>query len=176
LTTEDTEFTEEMDRPIFRQYPLDNGLGWKSRVQFCAGLLCALALSACGPTADSTVDTTPLTGRDIFLTRCTACHQVDGSGIPGNCPPFQGSPRLAGPSEDFIRIMLLGQRGPLERDGKIYEGIMPSWRADLSDEQTAEVLNYILATWSPQARKVSAEEVAKVRADTANSKLLPAAQ
>lgn len=165
-----------MERPIFRQYPLDNGLGWKSRVQFCAGLLCALALSACGPTADSTVDTTPLTGRDIFLTRCTACHQVNGSGIPGNCPPFQGSPRLAGPSEELIRIMLLGQRGPLERDGKIYKGIMPSWRADLSDEQTAEVLNYILATWSPQSPKVSAEGVAKQRAETANFKLLPSAQ
>jgi mono/diheme cytochrome c family protein len=165
-----------MDRPIFRQNPLDTGLGWKSRLQFGAGLLCALALSACGPTADSIVDTTPLTGRDIYLTRCTACHQVDGSGIPGNCPPFQGSPRLAGPSEELIRLMLLGQRGPLERDGKIYKGIMPSWRADLSDEQTAEVLNYILTTWSPQTRKVSAEEVAKVRADTANFKLLPSAQ
>jgi mono/diheme cytochrome c family protein len=165
-----------MERPIFLQNHLDTGLRWKSRVQFGAGLLCALALSACGPTADSTVDTTPLTGRDIYLTRCTACHQVDGSGIPGNCPPFQGSPRLAGPSEELIRLMLLGQRGPLERDGKIYKGIMPSWRADLSDEQTAEVLNYILTTWSPQTRKVSAEEVAKVRADTANFKLLPSAQ
>jgi mono/diheme cytochrome c family protein len=162
-----------MDRPIFLQNPVDTRLGWKSRVQFGAGLLCALTLSACGPTPNSTVDTTPLTGRDIYMTRCTACHQVDGGGIPGNCPPFQGSPRLAGSSEELIRLMLLGQRGPLERDGKTYNGIMPSWRADLTDEQTAEVLNYILATWNPQARKVSAEEVAKVRAETANSKLLP---
>ena len=135
-----------------------------------------MALSACGPAADSSVDTTPLSGRDIYLTRCTACHQVDGGGIPGNCPPFQGSPRLAGPSEELIRLLLLGQRGPLERDGKIYKGIMPSWRADLTDEQTAEVLNYILATWSPQSPKVLAEDVARQRTETANSKLLPAAQ
>jgi mono/diheme cytochrome c family protein len=164
-----------MDKPIFLQNPVDTELGWKSRAQFGAGLLCALTLSACGPTPDTTVDTTPLTGRDIYLTRCTACHQVDGGGIPGNCPPFQGSPRLAGSSEELIRLMLLGQRGPL-RDGKIYKGIMPSWRADLTDEQTAEVLNYILTTWSPQSRKVSAEEVAKVRAETANSKLLSGGQ
>jgi mono/diheme cytochrome c family protein len=64
----------------------------------------------------------------------------------------------------------------LERDGKIYKGIMPSWRADLSDEQTADVLNYILATWSPQSPQVAAEDVAKLRAETANSKLLPTAQ
>jgi len=165
-----------MDSPIFLQNLVDTGLGWKSRVQLGAGLLCSLTLSACGPTPNSSVDTTPLTGRDIYLTRCTACHQVDGGGIQGNCPPFQGSPRLAGSSEELIRLMLLGQRGPLERDGKIYKGIMPSWRADLTDEQTAEVLNYILTTWSPQSRKVSAEEVAKVRAETANSKLLPSAQ
>jgi len=165
-----------MDRPIFLQNPLNTGLGWKSRLQFSRGMLCAISLSACGPTPDSTVDTTPLTGRDIYLTRCTACHQVDGGGIPGNCPPFQGSPRLAGSSEELIRLLLLGQRGPLDRDGKIYKGIMPSWRADLTDEQTAEVLNYILTTWSPQAHKVSAEDVAKLRAATANSKLLPGAQ
>jgi mono/diheme cytochrome c family protein len=152
-----------------------SAFGWKRLIRLSAGMLCMLGLSACGPTPDSTVDTTPLSGQDIYLTRCTACHQVEGGGIPGNCPPFQGSPRLAGPSNDLIRLMLLGQRGPLERDGKTYNGIMPSWRADLTDVQTAEVLNYILATWSPQARKVSAEEVAKVRAETANSKLLPGA-
>ena len=165
-----------MQRTIPLQILLDTGLGWKSVVQFGSGLLCVLALSACGPTPDSTVDTTPLTGRDIYLTRCTACHQVDGGGIPGNCPPFQGSPRLVGPSEELIRLLLLGQRGPLERDEKVYKGIMPSWRADLSDEQAAEVLNYVLATWSPQSPKVSAEDVAKQRVETANSKLLPGAK
>ncbi|MFM8829975.1 MAG: c-type cytochrome [Spartobacteria bacterium] len=165
MTTEVTEFTEEMDKRFSLQISF-----------FGAALLSASLLPGCGPAADSTVDTTPLTGRDIYLTRCTACHQVDGGGIPGNCPPFQGSPRLAGPSQDLIRLLLLGQRGPLERDGKIYKGIMPSWRADLTDEQTAEVLNYILTKWSPQSPQVSAEEVAKVRAETANSKLLPGAQ
>jgi mono/diheme cytochrome c family protein len=69
--------------------------------------------------------------------------------------------------------MLLGKRGPLERDGKIYNGIMPSWRTDLNDEQIAEVLNYVLTTWSPQPHKIAAEDVAKVRAETANSKILP---
>ena len=147
--------------------------GRKRSTRFSAGMLCALSLSACEPSPDSTVDTTPLTGRDIYLTRCTACHQMDGGGIPGNCPPFQESPRLAGPSEELVRLMLLGKRGPLERDGKIYNGIMPSWRADLNDEQIAEVLNYLLTTWSPQSRKIATEDVAKVRAETANSKLLP---
>jgi len=147
--------------------------GGKCSTRIRVGMLCALSLSACGPSADSTVDTTPLTGRDIYLTRCTACHQMDGGGIPRNCPPFHGSPRLAGPSEELIRLMLLGKRGPLERDGKIYNGIMPSWRADLNDEQIAEVLNYLLTTWSSQSQKISAEEVAKVRAETANAKLLP---
>jgi mono/diheme cytochrome c family protein len=148
-------------------------VGWKPLARLRVATLCALSLSACGPTSDSTVDTTPLTGRDIYLMRCTACHQVDGGGIPGNCPPFQGSPRLSGSSEELIRLLLLGQRGPLQRDGRIYKGIMPSWRSDLTDEQAAEVLNYILTTWSALDRKVSAEEVAKVRAETANSKLLP---
>jgi len=148
-------------------------LGRKCPTRINAGMLCALSLSACGPSPDSTIDTTPLTGRDIYLTRCTACHQMDGGGIPRNCPPFQESPRLAGPSEELIRLMLLGKRGPLERDRKIYNGIMPSWRTDLNDEQIAEVLNYLLTTWSSQSRKISAEEVAKVRAETTNAKLLP---
>ena len=161
-----------MDKTFFPKHALER----KIRFQFGAGLLCALALSACGPAPESTVDTTPLTGRDIYLTRCTACHQVDGAGIPGNCPPFQGSPRLAGPSEELIRLLLLGRRGPLERDGIIYKGIMPSWRADLTDEQTAEVLNYLFATWSPASPKISPKQVAELRAETANDKLLPGPQ
>ena len=72
--------------------------------------------------------------------------------------------------------MLLGQRGPLERDGKTYNGIMPSWRADLTDEQTAEVLNYLFATWSPKSPKITAQQVAQERAVTTDSKLLPGRQ
>jgi len=165
-----------MNRSFFLQIPFGKGAGWKILRPFGSVLLCALTISACSPTPESVIDTTPLTGRDIYLTRCTACHQVDGGGIPGNCPPFQNSPRLAGPSDELIRLLLLGRRGPLERDGKIYNGIMPSWRADLSDEQTTEVLNYILATWSPDATKVSAGQVAEARSQTANAKLLPSGE
>lgn len=148
----------------------------KRAIRLSVNLLSVLGLAACHPAPDSTVNTTPLSGRDIYLTRCTSCHQVDGGGIPKNCPPFQGSPRLAGPSEDLIRLMLLGQRGPLERDGKTYNGIMPSWRADLTDEQTAEVLNYLFTTWSPKSPKITAQQVAQERAATADSQLLPVRQ
>ncbi|MFZ4778487.1 MAG: c-type cytochrome, partial [Terrimicrobiaceae bacterium] len=72
------------------------------------------------------LELTPLSGRQIFMTRCIACHQPDGSGIPGICPPLANSPRLTGNPEDLIRIMLLGMKGPIVREGTAYNSIMPA--------------------------------------------------
>ena len=136
-------------------------------------LLAFISLGACSPSPNSEIAPERLSGRDIFMTRCTICHQVDGGGIPGNCPPFQGSPRLAGPSHELIEIVLLGKKGPVVRDGRTYNGIMPAWRHDLNDEQVAAVLNEILSRWHPERGLLTKEEVAAVRKSTENSPLFP---
>ena len=91
-------------------------------------LLLAFAPLACKPVAEPATDDAPLTGRQIYMARCIACHQADGAGIPAICPPLANSPRLTGPPEDLIRILLLGMKGGIVRGGVTYRGIMPAWK------------------------------------------------
>lgn len=134
-------------------------------MRFRAGIwpLPALLLVACGPTPQTGVDTTPLSGREIYAARCVSCHQADGSGIPGRCPPIPGSPVLAGSLDDLIQLILIGKKGPITRDGVVYSGVMPAWRYDLNDSQIADVVNELNSRWQPQRPKVSPETVQKIR-------------
>lgn len=131
-------------------------------------LLAAVLLVSCGPAPESTVDTTE--GRSIYALRCASCHQMDGSGIPKNCPPLKDSPVLAGSPEYLIKLVLLGKKGPLIRGDATYNGIMPSWRYDLNDEQVAAVLNELLERWAPGRPRISVAQVAAVREQTIHQK------
>ncbi len=136
-----------------------------------------LALSACQPVAaPPSPELSPLSGRQIYMARCIACHQPDGSGIPSLCPPLANSPRLTGPPEDLIRILLRGMKGNLVRNGKTYNGIMPAWRFDLTDSQIAAVINDLYVRWNPRSPEVTEEMVRRLREETAKQKLFPTAK
>jgi len=88
---------------------------------------------------------------------CAVCHQTDGSGItaPPTFPPLDGEAgRMAaagaGGRRALIDVVLFGIQGDLTVDGVSYAygQEMPGWRAILSDEQIASLLNYVLEAWS----------------------------
>lgn len=135
-------------------------------------LLLLLPLS-CKPIPEPAANLAPLSGRGIYMARCVACHQADGNGIPVICPPLANSPRMTGPSEDLIRILLLGMKGGIVRNGSSFNGIMPSWRFDLTDVQIADVINDLYARWNPGAAPVTEEAVRRIRGETAAQKLFP---
>ena len=132
--------------------------------------LIPIGIAACSPKQNDTGEIAPLDGRGIYNTRCAACHQRDGSGIPGNCPPLKASPTLSGSQENLIQLVLLGKKGPLVRDGVTYHGIMPAWRYDLSDDQIATVLNFLQKEWGASPSVITPQAVAEVRATTKNDK------
>jgi mono/diheme cytochrome c family protein len=138
-------------------------------------LLLAFAPLACQPVAGPATDPGPPTGRQLYMERCISCHQADGSGLPGICPPLPNSPRLTGPPEDLIRILLLGMKGPVSRNGTTYRGIMPSWKFDFADGQVADVINDLYAQWNPAAPAVTGETVRRIREETSTQKLFPTA-
>ena len=136
-------------------------------------LLLAFAPLACKPVAEPAIDNAPLNGRQIYMARCIACHQADGSGIPAICPPLANSPRLTGPHEDLIRILLLGMKDGIVRHGITYRGIMPAWKFDLSDAQITDTINDLYARWNPRAPMVTEEMVRRTREETAGHNLFP---
>lgn len=80
-------------------------------------------------------------GEEVFQQTCAACHQKDGSGVPGTFPPLAGNPHMADAAhlEDVIRN---GLEGELEVNGVTYDNRMPSF-GSLSDDDIAAVIAYI---------------------------------
>lgn len=82
----------------------------------------------------------------IYLDNCAACHQAKGAGIPDVFPPLRGNPVVNASSPDnLMQVVLKG----IPKQGKYIP--MPSFASRLSDQQIADVLNYVRTSWGNTA-------------------------
>ena len=88
--------------------------------------------------------------RANYILRCAGCHGMTGEGtVQGGVPGFPGS---------------VGQIAATET-GRTYMMHVPGVVASsLSDTEIAEVMNYVLGTWSDSAQLYTVEEVRRRRA------------
>lgn len=107
-------------------------------------------------------------GKKVFDTTCIACHQANGLGVPGQYPPLVDSEWVAGNEERLVRIVLHGLNGPITVKGVDFNNVMAPLGGALKDDQIANALSYVRASWGNAAPEVQPETVAKVRADTAS--------
>ncbi|MGB8399754.1 cytochrome c [Bradyrhizobium sp.] len=101
-------------------------------------------------------------GEKIYKVECTACHEADGSGTPRIYPPLPGNANLqsADPAST-LRIMLDGAE-TMTTPRAPNTGSMPAY-AKLSDQEIADVTNYIRNAWGNAAPLVTPAQVAKAR-------------
>ncbi len=85
-------------------------------------------------------------GKKVYANNCMNCHMEDGKGLEGAFPPVAKSDYLKRPSKDLIEVILKGQSGEIKVNGVVYNGMMPA-QDYLSDEEIADVLNYINNSW-----------------------------
>jgi mono/diheme cytochrome c family protein len=104
-------------------------------------------------------------GKAVFENVCALCHNTDGSGKPGQGPPFAGSEWVMGSPNRLIRIPLAGLTGPITVKGQSYNLSMLAMGAALSDEDLAAVLSYMRQSWGNKAAPVTPEQVKTVRAE-----------
>ncbi|MDB5249951.1 MAG: dehydrogenase [Segetibacter sp.] len=109
-------------------------------------------------------------GVALFGTICQTCHGKDGNGVPSLAPPLNNSNWVVGDKEKLIAIVLYGLTGPVRVSGKVYKapeinGDMPpiGHNKEFTDEDIAQVLNYIRNAWSNKAEKVSAGDITNTR-------------
>jgi mono/diheme cytochrome c family protein len=103
-------------------------------------------------------------GKAIFVERCVLCHQEDAHGAAGVAPSLVGTlaPDL-GVSDGkryLAQILVSGMVGPIITEGHKFSGLMPSFRADLSDVEIAAVINYVLGTYNGVAEATSTSPIA----------------
>jgi mono/diheme cytochrome c family protein len=105
-------------------------------------------------------------GSVIFQSKCAACHQPTGVGIPNVFPPLAESEWVVGRSEVLSHILLHGIQGEITVKGTKYNGMMPAFKDVLPDAEIAGVLTYIRNEWGNTGDSVSEGEVSKVRQAT----------
>jgi mono/diheme cytochrome c family protein len=92
-------------------------------------------------------------GKSVYTKACIACHQVNGSGIPGVFPPLAGSDYLNADVNRSIVQVIKGYVGPMVVNGKKYNTPMPA--QNLNDQEIADVLTYVYANWGNSKKKVT---------------------
>jgi nitrite reductase (NO-forming) len=90
-------------------------------------------------TADQKLNESIKRGKEVYALYCQNCHMEDGKGTPDINPPVAKADYLKKP-------ILQGQSGEVVVNGKKYNAMMPA-QDYLSDEQIADVLNYIRNSW-----------------------------
>lgn len=103
-------------------------------------------------------------GAQLFASTCAACHGAQGAGVPGVFPPLAGNPVVnAKDPTEHISVVLHGLHGRTI-NGTAYAAQMPSFAAQLSDEQIADIIGHERTSWGNHAPTISAKDVAVVRA------------
>lgn len=112
-----------------------------------------------------------LAGKYLYQgkTACGACHGAEGKGISSMGPPLVQSEWLAD-EEILIKVLLKGLTGPVEVNGQKYTPtmVMPGLgdKPSISDQDIANIANYIRNSWSNQASYVSPDSVNNIRKAT----------
>jgi mono/diheme cytochrome c family protein len=93
-------------------------------------------------------------GKDVYTTYCLSCHQANGEGLTGVYPPLANSDHLAKDQLASIDIMLKGQHEEITVNGTKYSLPMAPLNY-LTDQQIADVLNYMGNSWGNKFNQVT---------------------
>ena len=101
-------------------------------------------------------------GKEVYNDFCVTCHLSNGKGVAGNFPPLDGSNWLTNKRTESIHAIKYGLSGPIQVNGESYNSVMVPM--GLSDQEVADVMNYIGNSWSNAIKKpVTVEEVTAVK-------------
>jgi len=101
-------------------------------------------------------------GSEIYTDFCISCHLPNGAGIEKIYPPLAKSDYLIINKEASIRAIKYGLNGEIIVNDEKYNNTMTS--LGLSDDEVADVMNYISNSWGNKNDKlVTEEEVSKIK-------------
>lgn len=108
-------------------------------------------------------------GAAVYIDNCAACHRTDGHGYTRVFPALAGNPVLqSDDATSLIHIVLKGGTLPATHTAPS-TFTMPAFAWRLSDQEVADVVNFIRTSWGNQGSKVKAGDVADLRKDDMQS-------
>lgn len=101
-------------------------------------------------------------GNEIYSDFCMSCHLPSGKGIANVFPPLANSDFLIEKRVASIRSIKFGLNKEITVNGKKYNGFMAT--LGLSDQEIADVMNYITNNWGNKNDKIiTIEEVSNIK-------------
>ncbi|MEO5789002.1 cytochrome c [Gelidibacter sp.] len=101
-------------------------------------------------------------GALVYEDFCMNCHMPKGEGVPSAFPPLADSDYLLNKRIESIKAVKYGMSGEITVNGKKYNSSMAS--LGLSDDEVADVMNYILNSWgNADGKIVTTSEVSKIQ-------------
>jgi mono/diheme cytochrome c family protein len=114
-------------------------------------------------------NTTTLPGHVLYLQTCAACHGVSGEGLPHIAPPLNTNTSVsASTPTNLLTTILKGLPAADYPGGESFQA-MPGFAAQLTDQQVADLVTYMRATWSPSGGAVTSDQVSAHRASAGRS-------
>jgi len=103
-------------------------------------------------------------GQAIWQDACSACHQMDASGVPRYFPPLRHSANLQQSDPTTVVHFILTGTRKIPTDLAPTPLSMPAFYWKLDDQEIAAVATYARNSWGNAAAPVTADEVKKLRA------------
>ncbi|MDG2193812.1 MAG: cytochrome c [Polaribacter sp.] len=99
-------------------------------------------------------------GNELYVDMCINCHLADGKGVAKIFPPLDNSDYLKKNRKESIKAIKYGMSGEITVNGEKYNSQMLP--LGLSDDEVADVMNYILNSWSNKNEEmITVKEVEK---------------
>lgn len=109
-------------------------------------------------------DPVMMAGAAIYRDTCSACHKIDGSGIPYLFPDLAGSAAVASRDPSTVLEVILHGAASVATREEPTGPQMPSYAWQLDDAQVAAVATYVRNSWGHAAGRVS-ESAARAARD-----------
>ncbi|MBM3178616.1 MAG: cytochrome c [Bacteroidetes bacterium] len=129
---------------------------------YLLGLITLISVQGLAQKQDKQIDDKSLAaGREIYLMNCQSCHMEQGEGLEGVYPPLAKSDYLMADKTRAIQQILKGVSGPITVNGLEYNAEMQGF--SFSDQELADLLNYIRNSFGNKGGATTIDEVRKAR-------------
>lgn len=105
---------------------------------------------------DNTLPQSMKRGEEVYNTNCVTCHMQKGEGMEGSFPPLAKADFLAKDKtgKKSIGVVLNGLDEEITVNGVKYSVPMPGQNY-LTDQQIADVLNYVRNNWGNKSKAIT---------------------
>ena len=99
-------------------------------------------------------------GKKVYTEYCKTCHQDNGQGLGTVYPPLSKSDYIKKTDKTtLLREIIFGKSGKVKVNGKEYNGVMTPLPSKYTEQNIADVVSYVFASFGNSKGNVSIADV-----------------